>query len=494
MSKARANIQDIQFFESNSENEGLAASQVKSALQEIDKINDDIAKAVVTLGNGLSDCEKAETYINGVVDELQRRYDEIQVRLDTLFASEPSPAEELVSDYDDEGNCLGSHWEETSAHSAWASEVSRVESELSAVGAKLNKAKGLQTKIRNKIGELKRVIESLNAIKQRNDGYKAELTEHCQEIINSSQVASAQLNNALAALELYLAEMINITSSTLCASFSWHTGASKQLDSGNVEKQLLKSENELKKLKVVNNIDFSQFDPKVAATVVAAFKDAKKDFPKLSMEYLGTVSGNLNGIKETVAQYHYKKILASKEGKNLSKEEIMERSIEEAEMFMMLNGLGTSDNTLAYSIKIPKWFEEGEVLQKYNGIAINDIYATDNERFTQVKEVEVQSKHKPIGCNTPRATVDHELGHEIDKLLGACSDEVILDIYDEFRLSKSPIDELSGYATENMQQDPYGKGIREFIAEAYSEYKNNEHPRKFAVSVYNRFIQLKKEK
>lgn len=78
--------------------------------------------------------------------------------------------------------------------------------------------------------------------------------------------------------------------------------------------------------------------------------------------------------------------------------------------------------------------------------------------------------------------------------MGACSDEVILDIYDEFRLSKSPIDELSGYATENMQQDPYGKGIREFIAEAYSEYKNNEHPRKFAVSVYNRLIQLKKEK
>lgn len=502
MSRARANIQDINAFEVNAESECEAAEQVNSALQDIDNINAEIDNAITTIEGALGQCEQAETHINSVVDELQQKYDEIQAQLDALISSEPTPAEELITecDYDSEENITSSYsyWQETAAHSAWASEVAGVESELKAVGEKLSTAKSLQEKIQNKIAELEKIIDTLNNVKNNNENYKEQLSENCQEIIDSSQSASDQLKNASAALELYLAEMVNIVSSPLCANFSWCKSSSKISNSGdvtqNIEKQLGQAERACKKLKVVKNIDFRHFDPKVADVVVAAFKDAKKDFPKLSMEYLGTVSGNLNGIRETVAQYHYDKISKSEEGKNYSKEEIMQMAIEEAEMFMMMNNLGVSDNTLAYSIKIPKWIEEGEVLQKYNGIAINDIYAADNDKFMRVKENEVQSKHKPIGCNTPRATIDHELGHEIDKLLGAYRDDVILKIYDEFRVSKSPIDELSGYATENMQKDPYGRGIREFIAEAYSEYKNNDHPRKFAISVYNRLIELKKER
>lgn len=228
MSRARANIQDINAFEVNAENECEVAERVRSALQDIDNINAEIDNAVTKIEGALSQCEQAEGHINRVVDELQQKHDTLQARLDALISSEPTPAEELITeyDYDSEGNVVSSYsyWQETAAHSAWASEVARVESELSAVGAKLNTAKSLQEKIQSKIAELNNTIDTLNNIKSNNENYKEQISEFCQEIIDSSQSASNQLKNALAALELYLAEMVNIVSSPLCASFSWGQG------------------------------------------------------------------------------------------------------------------------------------------------------------------------------------------------------------------------------------------------------------------------------
>lgn len=230
MSRARANIQDINAFKVNAEKEGEIAEQVNSALQDIDNINAEIDNAITKIEGSLSQCEQAETNINSVVDELQQKYDEIQAKLDALISSEPTPAEELITecDYDSEVNITSSYsyWQETAAHSAWASEVASVEAGLSAVGAKLGTAQSLQEKIQNKIDELTKVIDTLNNVKNNNENYKKLLSEYCQEIIDSSQSASTQLKNALAALELYLTEMVNIVSSPLCANFSWGYGNS----------------------------------------------------------------------------------------------------------------------------------------------------------------------------------------------------------------------------------------------------------------------------
>ena len=235
MSRARANIQDINVFEVNAENECEAAEQVKSALQDIENVNAEIDDAITMIEGVLGQCEQAETHINRVVDELQQKYDALQAQLDALISSEPTPAEELITeyDYDSEGNVVSSYsyWQETAAHSAWASEVARVESELSAVGAKLNTAKSLQAKIQSKIAELNNTIDTLNNIKNNNENYKEQISDYCQEIIDSSQSASNQLKNALAALELYLAEMVNIVSSPLCASFSWGKMPSRTAES-----------------------------------------------------------------------------------------------------------------------------------------------------------------------------------------------------------------------------------------------------------------------
>ena len=177
MSRIRANLRDIKKFEINSINESAVAIQIQVALEEIDIINSNIDKATTTIESALFDCNKAETYITNIVVDLQAKHDAIQAELDALISSEPTPAEEpqdfTECEYDDEGNIISSYtytvMVETDEHAQWASEVSRVQTELNLVAAKLNQAKALQFKIVSKIAELKKDIEKLNNIKKSNN-------------------------------------------------------------------------------------------------------------------------------------------------------------------------------------------------------------------------------------------------------------------------------------------------------------------------------------
>jgi hypothetical protein len=101
--------------------------------------------------------------------------------------------------------------------------------------------------------------------------------------------------------------------------------------------------------------------------------------------------------------------------------------------------------------------------------------------FKEEKQHDEEERWAPVGCDTPKAVTDHEMGHEIDKLLDASSDVEIQRMYAQM-MEGNPEEQLSGYSAEN---------VKEFIAEAYSEYKNNPNPRQIAVDVYNRLIELR---
>ncbi len=81
------------------------------------------------------------------------------------------------------------------------------------------------------------------------------------------------------------------------------------------------------------------------------------------------------------------------------------------------------------------------------------------------------------------ATVDHELGHQIAKLTNAHNDYEMQEMYSRFMsLSSTQRGEvLSGYA---------GESIHEFIAEGWSEYRNNPNCRPLAKSISNRLFDL----
>ena len=109
-----------------------------------------------------------------------------------------------------------------------------------------------------------------------------------------------------------------------------------------------------------------------------------------------------------------------------------------------------------------------------SGIAFNTAWA--GEKIDTALVNDVKSKWHPLGHETLKAVFDHELGHEIDRLLGLRNHTEFLKIYNEERAKGDTniAENLSRYATKNSA---------EFVAEAWSEYLNNENPRPIAVAI-----------
>lgn len=107
---------------------------------------------------------------------------------------------------------------------------------------------------------------------------------------------------------------------------------------------------------------------------------------------------------------------------------------------------------------------------KVKGISINAKWGKDPEAFTSALVKDVAARWHPVGCDTIRAIVDHEFGHQLDDLLGLATDPEVIAAYNEAKL-KDIIKEVSEYA---------GKDIGEFIAECWSEFCCNPQPRAFA--------------
>lgn len=222
----------------------------------------------------------------------------------------------------------------------------------------------------------------------------------------------------------------------------------------------------------VKNVDFSDFDPHVAYVFAKAVVDAKKDFPDLEVNYLGSIDHQVKGIHDTVeaSQFDFYK----KNGFDEGLAQQMARQY--ADDYIHKNKLNYTAGTYAWSIKTGN-----RSLDKFDGVAVNNEYAKDYTRFKSKKQVDVAAKWAPIGCGCPKAVADHELGHEIDNLLGASKDRIINDLYSDMMKKNNAEEVLSGYSKKNVQ---------EFIAESYSEYRNNSRPRDVSKKVFNRLIEL----
>ncbi len=129
--------------------------------------------------------------------------------------------------------------------------------------------------------------------------------------------------------------------------------------------------------------------------------------------------------------------------------------------------VASSRNCYAYSHGAAKQYG-------LSGICFNTTWAGD--KIDTSLQRDVKAKWHPPGCDTVKAVFDHELGHEIDRLLGLRSHADFLKLHKEETAKGKQyiVDNLSTYGYQNTA---------EFIAEAWSEYLNNETPRPIAVAV-----------
>ena len=110
--------------------------------------------------------------------------------------------------------------------------------------------------------------------------------------------------------------------------------------------------------------------------------------------------------------------------------------------------------------------------QYVTGVAINEKYSATKNGIKLLHDGlkrDVETGFHPNSCDKVKYIVDHELGHQLDNLLGLKKDIEIIDLF-----STTTNTEVSEYATKN---------IDEFIAESWGEYKNNPAPRETAKRV-----------
>ena len=135
--------------------------------------------------------------------------------------------------------------------------------------------------------------------------------------------------------------------------------------------------------------------------------------------------------------------------------------------------LQVAKGTLAVSFS-----ESRAPFSDFRGVSVNREHGKDAKKFAQVLAKDVASKFHPVGCDSIRSVLDHEIGHQLDNLLGIRDIQTIKDLFDS-RSHAELSDSLSRYSWDNKNRNRYA----EMIAEAWAEYCNNPNPREIAKAV-----------
>lgn len=123
--------------------------------------------------------------------------------------------------------------------------------------------------------------------------------------------------------------------------------------------------------------------------------------------------------------------------------------------------------------------------QEFTGITLNQKHFSEKNLATTKESMASAASEKtkwhPEGAGTPKGTYDHEVGHQLDHLLGISEDPEFL-LYINQLEDNDIIENLSRYAAPTKGR-PISQDHAEFIAEAWSEYRNNPNPRKHATFI-----------
>jgi len=206
---------------------------------------------------------------------------------------------------------------------------------------------------------------------------------------------------------------------------------------------------------LVDFADYGKIDAAVANAMNQSLFEHLREFPELrtNQKFVGTAQQQFKRWRElSIADY------VAKLKDNGISEDIAQQYAER-----MIKPLKMKGNAFAHSWK------QAQV----SGIAVNEKWGKTPVDFNEALALSVRSSFHPIGCDTIKSVVDHELGHQLDDLLGLDAMDEVRTLYKE-ALRAGIKEEVSGYA---------GKNIKEFIAECWAEALNNETPRKYAKEV-----------
>lgn len=212
------------------------------------------------------------------------------------------------------------------------------------------------------------------------------------------------------------------------------------------------------------NCSLAGFTKSDMAQVESIFRSVERHFqcyPELKKEtlFVGSVLGRIKLLSERKLAELKADPYYAKFGEEALKKEIS--------LWITRMKVRAGKNTYAYSHGA---FKEWGL----SGICFNTSWK--GEKIDTSLTNDVKAKWHPPGTGSLKGVFDHELGHEIDRLLGLRTHADFLKMYNGERAKGKE------HIVENLST--YGhKNAAEFIAEAWSEYLNNEKPRPIAVAV-----------
>lgn len=269
--------------------------------------------------------------------------------------------------------------------------------------------------------------------------------------------------------------------------------------------------------KLASYVDYSGMSTDVANTLNRSLINAYNEFPAIQtqMKYIG-IAQNINKKYKEIKEKEFRELIRSPlvEKKNqlykqlqeaedelkdndLSDErkdflegeisrlqsvlrnysdDALEAAVANYTQFYLkkLPKIRVSKNTIAVSLRKPR---------EVGGISLNKEFAKNSDLNQEDFRKCVRLKFHPIGCDTYQSTFDHEIGHRLDLLLNITSGEgKTKSAEDLLSFIREEMGKGTDYVTNNLSA--YGShNEAEFLAEAYSEYKNNPEPRPIAKKV-----------
>lgn len=203
---------------------------------------------------------------------------------------------------------------------------------------------------------------------------------------------------------------------------------------------------------LVDYADYSGVKPEVANAFNESLLRHISEFPALrtNQQFIGTAQAQFSRW--------YDMKVAEKSSEYIQAGMTEEQAIRYAKR--VVRKPRTPGNAWAHS-----WMQDG-----VRGVAVNKKWGSSPAQLKYSLEKSLASQFHPPGCDSIKSIIDHELGHQLDGLLGLDKDPEVVALFDE-ALKKGIKQEVSAYA---------GYNIKEFIAEAWSEFQNNSAPRLYA--------------
>ena len=201
-------------------------------------------------------------------------------------------------------------------------------------------------------------------------------------------------------------------------------------------------------------------------------KDTFDRFPALKQNF-GFVGEchERNRILEATMKKEFLNI-SSTNNPNVDKKDLKELVNEKVKFFMKKIRVREDDYAQSFSAS-PKTF-----IYDFRGVTVNKKFGKNSIDFIKELKENVKSKYHPICCDTIRYVLDHEVGHQLDIMLGISQQKNIQKLFHSMS-NETITDELAEYAWDNENSNLYA----EFVAEGWAEYCNNPKPRKVAKEI-----------